>query len=185
MSWRTRRMALTASLLVGSASAALGADLYGPGYEPEGRSDYDDRRYGEMYDHPEPRWRRSRHAERLVGPPPYEHPSRHRYLKPMPGVPDFDDERRRSYSSRFGHDECVGRREILRVLMEDGWSEIADVEAAGPTVHVVARRASGQLYRLQVDRCSGTLIEARLIDGFPGAFAGEPFLPHARPRSRY
>lgn len=58
---------------------------------------------------------------------------------------------------------CLERHEFDRVLAYQGWQDLHDRNYRGDTVTLKARQWGG-LYRLDVDECSGQLLEARRLD---------------------
>jgi hypothetical protein len=146
-------------LLVTAAPSANAADM-DPYYVPKRGSPYDDPRYGDIYRHPPPP---SRHAEPRYyepPPPPYIPRDRYGYLEPMPRIPGFREHR---YAER--EMRCLPRHEIKRMLHERGWHEFQEVELSGEVAFLNARRASGNLYELRIDRCTGEVIGSRFIAG--------------------
>lgn len=132
--------------------AAIAADLFATG--PGAGSPYDDPRYAYLYGRddvsPPTGWSRR--------PPP----------------PRYDDERlypprrarRPPPSWRTGY--CTSRRVVKRRLAAGGWfhfkrAEIVDRHFVG----VDAKHADGGVYRLTIDRCTGNVVDARLIRGAP------------------
>lgn len=155
MSVRFCAAALAAAWLAG-ASGAPAADLYGP-EGPYGRgSPYDDPRYSDIYKDPAPRYAT-----------PYQP---REYLPPY--APRFREPARYPDYSYYGNG-CVPRYEVKERLLRQGWHAFTDLELRGEVAFVRARRANGRLYELQVDRCSGSVIEARAA-GYPGAYAWGP-----------
>ena len=59
---------------------------------------------------------------------------------------------------------CVPRAEIRHALKADGWYDFHDVELLGEVALLRARRPSGRLFDLRVDRCSGEIVSARPLD---------------------
>jgi hypothetical protein len=141
---------LTTKLVVIAAIAitpALAADL--DTYEPpqaRHQSPYDDPRYGDVYRHPPPPPRAyvERYDERAYPPP--------------------NAYRRETYA-------CVPREAIRADLTRRGWYDFHDLDVAGDVVHVRARRPSGAMFQLTLDRCSGQIVDRRLVAGPPRAFA--------------
>jgi hypothetical protein len=134
-----------------TGQAATAADLFAPG--PRAGSPYDDPRYDYLYGRddapPPPGWSRR-------SPPP-------RYDDERPLPPTY---RRAPPSWRTGY--CTSRRVVKRRLAAGGWSnferaEIVDRDYVG----VDAKHADGGVYRLTIDRCTGNVVDARLIRGAP------------------
>jgi hypothetical protein len=155
-----RTWILAASLLaaaVGAASTtASAADLdEGPPPDRYG-SVYDDPRYADIYRRPErpfgtpppyavpiPRERvyRDHHVDE---PLPYARPHRHAY-----------DQSRAGYGA-----QCVPREVIRDRLTRHGWHDFHDGALNGNVAVVRARRPSGQLFELTIERCSGEIVSA-------------------------
>lgn len=58
---------------------------------------------------------------------------------------------------------CIPREEARERLRDAGWRGFHDVEPHEDVVRVKARRPSGRLYDLTIDRCSGEVVDARPI----------------------
>jgi hypothetical protein len=176
---RTTQFAAAAFALaaLGAAAPPAGAADMDPYYAPKAGSPYDDPRYGDIYGHPPPRyaepryappyhppsrWEPPRYAEPYDEPAPHVRRDRYGYLEPMPGPWSWRDRDRRY--SRHGSD-CAPRREVLRNLTEQGWSDFQEPELRGEAAIVRARRPSGHIFELRIDRCSGEVIEARPLGG--------------------
>jgi hypothetical protein len=158
---------LAAAAWVASAGLASAADLYSPYAEPYRQgSPYEDPRYGDIYRQP--------------GPAPYAAPYREPYGSPRPpgylepfssprfgGGPTYPDH-------SYYNNGCVPRQEVKDRLLRQGWHAFTDLELRGEVAFVRARRPNGRTFELQVDRCSGNVIEARPADAYPGAFAWGP-----------
>lgn len=189
--WPTRSVAasLLAALLLSTATAASAADLSYGSREPGYDDPYDDPRYADIYRHPPPRadvYRESFKDDdaRYRAPPrddydddgddvpPRRYSDRDRgYLPPMREPPRFSSVDRFRDDRR--HDGCTPRHLVKQRLRAEGWSDFHDLALDGDTARVRARRPSGRLFELQVDRCSGEIVNAR------------PFGPHAFRDRRY
>ena len=55
---------------------------------------------------------------------------------------------------------CLPRQVIHERLLQEGWRDFHDHELRGSVAVVRAHRASGDLYVLTVDRCSGEIVDA-------------------------
>lgn len=166
-----RSLVLAAGLAVAMSTGALAADLDDDGPPPYRRgSAYDDPRYADIYRYPD------------RPPPPYagKHPP------PAAVYRDEDDDdygpppRRHSYADRGpGYaDRCVPRAEIKHRLLRQGWQDFHDPDLRGDLAKVRARRPSGRLFDLTIDRCSGEIVSARPLE--PRRFG-----PFARPYGPY
>jgi hypothetical protein len=158
---------LLAAALAFAALPAAAADLdyrYGPRPDRYG-SAYDDPRYRDLYaPEPEPP-RIYRHAPVPIPvPPPYAEAPR----GPVPPGYVYRDryaEGWRDDDWRYG-DRCLPRSEIKRRLVEDGWHEFHDIDAQGSVARVKARRGNGDLFALRVDRCTGDILKAQLLERY-------------------
>ncbi len=163
--------AVAASLFV-TTLPARAADLYEP---PHYGSAYDDSRYGDSYGDEGPAYERYGEAEEGFE----AYPRRGTYK---------DDEYEPGYAPpRYARDEdgCV-RRDVARErLRADGWSDFRDPELRGRVVLLQARRPSGRLFELTVDKCTADVIAARPL--YDGRYDGRSFAggPHRYWRPRY
>lgn len=135
-------------------------------FSRDDRYDGRDERYDGKPDHysgREDRYsgRDDRYDDRGGPPPPPNYP---RSLKdgdygqaaPPPRIPE----------RRFvGREECVPRKAIKFRLASEGWSDFDRFEPAGPFVRFTARRPSGALYDLTLDRCTGEITHAKMQAG--------------------
>ena len=143
------------SALLAAAPAASAADLggrYGPGtsYDP-----YDDPRYADIYRHPPP----------PAAPPPAYRPEPPRGYSYAP--PRHDD--------GYGRRHCLPSEAVRSRLVHEGWTDFRGVELREDVAVLEARRPGGDLYRLNVDRCTGEILKARVIQpGAPGPYAYTP-----------
>lgn len=149
---------LAAALSVG-ASQGRAADLdYGPLPSDRYSSAYEDPRYRDIYGSG-PTTYDQRYYQ--PAPPPGPVPPGYVYGN-GPGYPPpryaeaYPDDRRA--------DGCLPRSEIRRRLVNEGWRDFHDLEFRDESAVVRARRPSGDLYRLKVDRCTGDIIKAALIE---------------------
>ncbi len=169
--------------VLASGSAATAADL-SSGY-PEQRygSAYDDPRYADIYRDDTPP-RREPYQDSYRGdrddddddddgrdPRSTHGDSNHR--SPQAYLPPMRPTARYTYNGRHHGDGCVPRHLIKQQLRAEGWSDFHDLELTGNTAHVRARRPSGRLFELKVDRCTGEIVNAR------------PFGPHIYGQRRY
>ncbi len=154
--------AVAASLFV-TTLPARSADLYEP---PHYGSAYDDPRYGDNYGD--------------------ESPNNNRYAEPQDDEPIYPPGRvygDETFEPRYEppryarEDGCVPRDVAHARLRDDGWSDFRAVEPRGSVVLLQARRPSGRLFELTIDKCSAEVIAARrLYDGRYDrrSFAGGP-----------
>jgi hypothetical protein len=76
-----------------------------------------------------------------------------------------------------GRDRCVPREVARDRLRAAGWRGFHAVEPRDSVVLVKARRPSGRMFDLTIDRCSGEVVDAKPIYGYGpryGGFAGGP-----------
>lgn len=161
-----------AAALTAGATGSRAADLGERPYIYDRQSSpYDDPRYRDLYGPSRP------YAE---APPAYDHPPPG-YYRPAPTprgyvYRDRPDDSYRPYPAprRYSYAEpyapppvaraCLHREEIKRRLVEEGWRDFRDVELRPDAVRVHARRPSGDLYVLRVDRCTGEIVNSRLLE---------------------
>jgi hypothetical protein len=165
----TLRAQLVAAVAALVAAPALAADL-----DYTDRSPYDDPRYSDIYSHPAP-------------PPP-------RYAYPVPPAPVYRDDRYAAppqyvppppphrQQGRHAAD-CVPRAQVRHRLESRGWHDFHDAQPMGEVVHIRARRPSGRLFDLTLDRCSGEVLGVEAID-HRAAAAPPPPPPDWRWRER-
>jgi hypothetical protein len=183
-----RSWVLAASLMAAAAATgAQAADLYdGPPPPPNRYGAYEDPRYADIYRYPVP--------------PPYAVPPRtyERYAEPplprervyrddaygeepkyLPGPP------RHSYAEPppAYADRCVPREVVKDRLLRSGWHDFHGGDLRGDIAVVRARRPSGRLFELAIERCSGEIVSAHPLEPRRfGPFAfGEPPRRWARP----
>jgi hypothetical protein len=153
-----KSLALMVSLLtVAGAAGAQAADLY-DGPPPPYGSAYEDPRYADIYKYPPP-YSVHRGHERFAEPPiPRERVYRddHSYEpKYVPGP------KRYSYiEPRHFADRCIPRDIIKDRLLRSGWHDFHDGDVRGDIATIRARRPSGRLFELAIDRCSGDIVHA-------------------------
>jgi hypothetical protein len=137
--------AVAASFFV-LAFPAFSADLYDP---PRTGSAYDDPRYADIYGDDDT-------EERYAEAEDFDAPI------PPRSVYGHDEDDRDWNGYREG---CVPRHVVRDRLHADGWHHLRDFEPRGGVLHVEARRDSGRLFELTIDRCSGEVVDARALDG--------------------
>lgn len=174
--------AVIAALVLGSG-AAKAADLdYGYVPPPDRYSSaYEDPRYRDLYGSaPRPVYIP---PGRVYEPEPPRHPVPPAYVYREERIyrdRQVDWDRREDWRHAQG---CLPRREIRERLMSDGWGDFHELELAGDTARVKARRPNGDLFDLKVDRCSGDLVKSVLLErhgGRPYADRGD-WRPAPRP----
>jgi hypothetical protein len=159
-----------AASLFAFALPALSADLYEPS---RSGSAYDDPRYAEIYGDDPPAYDR-------YGEPPEDLDEPYR---PRASLEEEDFEPPYAPDRYAGsRDACVPRHVVRDRLRAEGWSDFYGFEPRGRVVLVQARRPSGRLFDLTIDRCSGAVVEARPVDGSRfGSFADAPRRHWPRP----
>ena len=150
---RLAAASLIAAMYLAGAPGASAADL-GEDYGPRYGAAYDDPRYADIYRDPVPQPpRRYEQYEEEYDADDYD-PQR------LAEVPPYVRDR------PYAHDRgCMPRREIRYRLKAEGWDDFHDIEFRDGTALVRARRPSGELYELRVDRCSGDVVHARALHG--------------------
>jgi hypothetical protein len=170
-----------AGLIAAAFTAAQAADLdEGPPPERYG-SAYDDPRYADMYKYPSP-------PTYGVPPPrPYAAPPvpRERVYRDEEFAPDYDPGypgRRYSYAEPVPPyaGRCAPREAVKERLYRDGWSDFHDGDIHGSVATVRARRPSGRLFELTLDRCTGEIVRAEPLEG--RAFGPYAYGPPGPPR---
>ena len=163
-----KALSLTASLIAAALAFATlpvsAADLdygYVPPPDRYGQA-YEDPRYRDIYG-PDPRPAYSE-APRVYEQAPYG--PRYADRGPVPpgyvyGGPHAERPLERDW--RYGAG-CLPRHEIKQRLVDDGWHQFRDLEVRGRFARVDARRSNGDLFALKVDRCSGDVVKADLVE---------------------
>lgn len=143
--------ALVAVVAAGALAIAPPLSAADLDYGPAAGTPYDDPRYSDIYRHPAPP---PRYAAPYALPPPPVHrqehwgPPPHRYDRPDPRIAG----------------NCLPQQVIRDRLERRGWGDFHDPQVAGNVVHIRARRPSGRLFDLTIDRCSGEVLGAEMID---------------------
>ncbi|MFM9938514.1 MAG: hypothetical protein ACKVP7_03335 [Hyphomicrobiaceae bacterium] len=136
---------------------------------------YEDPRYRDLYG-PDEKYSHPQHYHRPAPP--------HIPLPPATVYRDHDIYRPHPQARRYS-EACVPREEVRRRLIDEGWRDFHDPELRNGTARIKARRGSGDLYDLQLDRCTGEIINADLIRrGGYGPYAqdhGPRYYPGQRP----
>lgn len=146
-------MTLKSVLAAAVSAAALGISAQAYAADLSHRdTPYDDPRYSEMYGAPPP----PRFAHPVPVPPPYPHFAQPQYA-PVPVAPPY------RFDGRYAGD-CLPRHVIRDKLSSRGWQDFHDPQVMGNVVHIRARRPNGRLFDLTLDRCSGEIVNAQLID---------------------
>lgn len=153
---RTRHLfaAATAALGLAAAMPANSADLH-HGYPPG--SAYEDPRYSDIYRHPTPQPLPPRYSEPYYAPPAAPPPFAYREPQHYAPPPPYRNEGRIAGN-------CLPRHVIRDRLESRGWHDFHDPQVAGNVAHIRARRPNGRLFDLTVDRCTGEILQAEVID---------------------
>lgn len=172
MSIRARVAAAIAAIALSSAHAVRAADLpYADGRYGQA---YEDPRYGDIYGHPPPR-RAAPYPPAYAEPPPAAYrdsypPYRDQrgYLREMPPPAAFDPRAPQRwngnpYGTQYGS-SCMPRHVVRQELERQGWYDLQDLERRGDVVLVRARQPNGRWFDLTIDRCDGSILEARIVD---------------------
>jgi hypothetical protein len=168
---------LLAVALGSGLGRAVAADLDYDDVPPPDRisSAYEDPRYRDIYG-PGPR-KEDWYGRGSHGPRHFE---QHTHLPGHPVPPGYvyrDErvDRRADRGPGFDRDEeasCLPREEIERRLEDDGWRDFHGAEPMRSAARVKARRPGGDLFELEIDRCSGRVLSADLIErGRAGPYA--------------
>jgi hypothetical protein len=164
--WRTGPMTIrlcvaagVAAISVAAASPAMAADLYGPA------APYDEQRYGEAYRYSAPPPRYAEPYPNAYRPPYRGERESGDYLAPMQ-PPGFGGAHPSRTDPRYA-DRCAPRALIREQLHRQGWRTIEDVEIADGFVFLRAQDWRGNVFDVRLDRCSGRVLQTRLIERQP------------------
>jgi hypothetical protein len=98
----------------------------------------------------------------------HNHRSRYRYqyssADSYRADEDYGNENHYSLKDEPQRSACLNRWQIEDSLARQGWRGLHGLQLAPDTVGVTARRPNGLVYRLKIDKCSGVIIAANLID---------------------
>lgn len=103
------------------------------------------------------------------------------YIEPgQPAAEVYFDEGQTGYAPTYKRHkrrhagDCLSRRGLRANLIGQGWRDLRGIAADPDVVGLTASRPNGLVYRLKIDRCSGVIIAAYLVDqgGNGGAYAG-------------
>jgi hypothetical protein len=173
-----RSLVLAAGLMAAVVTTgARAADLDdGPPPDRYG-SAYDDPRYADIYKYPQgPGYAPPPYASPYAGPPPYAAPIPRERVYREGDDYAYPPARRYSYAQPVppyaGH--CLPREVIKNKLIHHGWGDFHDGDLRGDVAVVHARRPSGRLFLLKIDRCSGDVLSARPLEGGYGPYAYGP-----------
>ena len=178
MSIRAGVAAIVAALAASGAQTVLAADLP----YPNGRygQAYEDPRYGDIYGIPPPRHAAPAYTPHNAVPPPVAAHGTYPPYPPFPPVPPFLDPRgylrempppaafdprgaQRWNGNQHGS-ACLPRHVVRHELERQGWFELQEIERRNDVVLVRARQPNGRWFDLTVDRCDGSILEARVLD---------------------
>lgn len=151
-------------LSLGLMPSASAADLYGDSYRAPDHG-YEDDYYSR------------KHSNRVA---PYSLDERDHAWRDdqAPYAKNWEEQydRRRAGRRYAGAEGCISKRKIRRRLKRNGWVDFERLDRVGDVVTLEARRAeSGLAFILDVDRCTGALIEARPRNGRPGSRWSESY----------
>jgi hypothetical protein len=168
---------LAVSLLAAAGTTgpvAKAADLdEGPPPDRYG-SVYDDPRYADIYRQPE------RPPAYAVPPPPYAGPvPRERVYRDNEEAPPYARPRYSYRDAPPGYGAaCVPREVVRERLTRHGWHDFHDGALQGNVAVVRARRPSGRLFELTIERCSGEIVSAYPLESRvygPYAYGARPW----------
>lgn len=145
----TSILAAMLALAVAGTAPASAADM----------SPYDDPRYSDIYGQHRPQ---TRYAEPQYAPPPPPIYREERYAPPPPPPPHYQAPRQ--YGQDYSRSGCVPRQVVRDQLESRGWHDFHDPHPVGNVVHIRARRPSGRLFDLTLDRCSGQVLNMEPLD---------------------
>ena len=154
-----RSWVLAASLMAAAATTGVqAADLYDGPPPPRYGSAYEDPRYADIYKYP--------------GPAPYAVPPPRAY-GPYAGPPiprervyrddDYEDRGHYDRPRRYGG-HCLPRELVKEELLRRGWHDFHNGNVQGDIATVHARRPSGRLFALAIDRCTGEIVSAEPLE---------------------
>jgi len=190
-----RSWVLAASLVAAAVTTgAQAADLdEGPPPDRYG-SAYDDPRYADIYKYPRP-------PAYVPQPGPYAGPAPYAGRAPYAGPPPYAGQpipRERVYRDDYAEEpgygpgprrysnaepagpyagRCAPREFVKERLYREGWRDFHDGELRGGIATIHARRPSGRLFVLSIDRCSGEIVRADPLEGpaaGPYAYGPQP-----------
>ena len=162
---------LMATIAMGAlTTSTYAADLnYEDSYErySSSGSPYDDPRYASIYGRssnqrveievdPLPRNRSSYRSTRSYS---YSSSREQRCLRPY-------DSTHQHTSNEYYSDVCLSKYQIRRKLKRQGWRGFELIRANRRIAVITARQIGGDRYKLRVDRCSGEVLRARVIDSY-------------------
>ncbi|MDX2205062.1 MAG: hypothetical protein NW223_20095 [Hyphomicrobiaceae bacterium] len=170
----------TAGLALALATtSAKAADLYDDPPPPRYSGPaYEDPRYADVYRYPD------RYSDKYADRPVYSDKYAERPVPPAPVYRDDDDAFRPGPRHAWRGGECVPRHVIRSRLSSEGWSDFTLGDLYGDQVTVHARRPSGRPYVLTIERCSGTVLDARPSHS-AGPYASAPPPPRRWDRPYY
>lgn len=156
---------LVSLALASLGGAASAADLDYRTYEKQRSTQYEP--YAPYYYHRQgtktEEWRSTEPRYEPPPPPPRRYGE---YEDPREPTWRPEDSRRPGYRTvpQYAEPRCVAKGEIRHRLKEHGWQDFQDLEVRGDTAIITARRPDGLVYRLNVDRCTGVILTAELLD---------------------
>ena len=162
-----------AAALLAGAAGTRAADLdYGRVPTDRYSEAYEDPRYRDLFAPEPPR----RYSAAPYNQPRYEPGYNQGYNQgynpghPVPPGNVYRD----NAPYRYGQNGCLPREALRERLLSEGWGNFQDLELRGEVARINARRPNGDLYSLKVDRCSGEIVNSRLIQrGGLGPYAYE------------
>lgn len=157
---RIVRAAVIAALAVGAAATGSAQQYTYGEYDPyatvEGYQSYKDD-YSYNYSRQKRRYCPNQSADAYVDPRVFDDPAY--AVAPYPD--DYVEEAPLPYVAR-GH--CLRPGEVEQALIDQGWRNFRAPEKGVDVVGLTASRPNGLTYRLKLDRCTGVIIAAHLLD---------------------
>ncbi len=133
-------------------------------YSSSSSSPYDDPRYARIYGRTErdvlPR-ERSYRSSRTKRTYSYSSSGTSRCDRPN------HDAHGHSSSGNYSR-TCLSKYQIRRNLRDLGWRDFRLIRARRNVAVIKARQLDGDLYKIRVDRCSGEVLRARILNSYRG-----------------
>ncbi len=102
------------------------------------------------------------HRVRIVPPPAYYPPQD--YTQSYGQYPDQQGAYAQEPLPPRPNGRCLQPSQIQNMLAAQGWQGFVNPQRGVDVVGLTARRPNGLTYRLKLDRCTGVIIQANLLD---------------------
>ncbi len=102
-------------------------------------------------------------GQRLRGAPPIIYPPAD-YQQGYTQYPDQSDDYLQEPLPPRPNGRCLESRQIERMLAGQGWRSFVNPKRGADVVGLTASRPNGLTYRLKLDRCTGVILSANLLD---------------------